>query len=95
MQLEQLDNVDSNVLTEEDQKSVSYESKKVHFEGNAINFFDKTNKKKRKEILTRQSISNNARNNFFFFNFYLPEQSSDDRTSQCIHPDMAKGNKVK
>lgn len=66
MQLEQLDNVDSNVLIEEDQKSVSYESKKVHFEGNAINFFDKTNKKKRKEILTRQSISNNARNNFFF-----------------------------
>lgn len=48
MQLEQLDNVDSNVLIEEDQKSVSYESKKVHFEGNAINFFDKTNKKKKK-----------------------------------------------
>lgn len=94
MQLEQVDNVDSNVLTEEDQKSVSYESKKVHFEGNAINFFDKTNKKKRKEILTRQSISNNARNNFFFL-ISIPEQSSDDRTSQCIHPDMAKGNKVK
>lgn len=49
MQLEQLDNVDSNVLIEEDQKSVSYESKKVHFEGNAINFFDKTNKKKEKK----------------------------------------------
>lgn len=49
MQLIQLDNVDSNVLTEEDQRSVPYRSKKVHsfhFEGNAINFFDKTNKKK-------------------------------------------------
>lgn len=93
MQLIQLDNADSNVLTEEDQRSVPYRSKKVHsfhFEGNAINFFDKTNKKK---ILTRQSISNNARNNFFFIS--IPEQSSDDRTNQCIHPDMAKGNKVK
>lgn len=49
MQLIQLDNVDSNMLTEEDQRSVPYRSKKVHsfhFEGNAINFFDKTNKKK-------------------------------------------------
>lgn len=67
MQLIQLDNVDSNVLTEEDQRSIPYRSKKVHsfhFEGNAINFFDKTNKKK---ILTRQSISNNARNIFFLF----------------------------
>lgn len=49
MQLTQLDNLDSNVLIEEDQRSVPYQSKEVHsfrFEGNAINFFDKTNKKK-------------------------------------------------
>lgn len=95
MQLTQLDNLDSNVLIEEDQRSVPYQSKEVHsfrFEGNAINFFDKTNKKKKRKI-TRQSISNNERNRFFFIS--IPEQSSDDRTSQCIHPDMGKGNKVK
>lgn len=52
MQLTQLDNLDSNVLIEEDQRSVPYQSKEVHsfrFEGNAINFFDKTNKKKKKK----------------------------------------------
>lgn len=73
MQLTQLDNLDSNVLIEEDQRSVPSTKAEVHsfrFEGNAINFFDKTNKKKKKERkITRQSISNNERNRFFFY-FY-------------------------
>lgn len=50
-------------------------------------------KKKKKERLHANQSATMREIGFFFIS--IPEQSSDDRTSQCIHPDMGKGNKVK